>query len=229
MSWDVLIKGGTIVDGSGRPAYGGDVAIEDGRIAAMGRVDGASKRTIDASGLAVAPGFLDVHTHYDAQLAWDPYCTPSCFHGVTTVLMGNCGFAMAPVANEAAKDYLVGLFAATEQVPRSVLEAGVPFAWKTYPEFLGWLRQQGLGINVMAQVGHSALRTYVMGEAALERAATPDEIELMAKLAAEGLAAGAAGVSTSQVAHQRDDHDRHIPTYFAEDPEIIALARTIRE
>ncbi|MGH2518606.1 MAG: N-acyl-D-amino-acid deacylase family protein, partial [Chloroflexota bacterium] len=183
---------------------------------------------IAASGMVVAPGFLDVHTHYDAQLAWDPYCTPSCFHGVTSVLMGNCGLALAPATPEAGRDFLVQLFSSIEQIPRPILSAGVPFAWQSYPQFLEWLRGHGLGVNVMAQVGHSALRYFVMGDAALERQATEEEIDRMARLAAEALDAGAIGISTSQVAHQVDAAGRHIPTYFASDDEVFALARTVK-
>ncbi|HUZ77587.1 MAG TPA: amidohydrolase family protein, partial [Chloroflexota bacterium] len=228
MTWDVLIKGGRIVDGTGRPAFPGDVAIAEGRVVAVGSLEGQARRTIAANGMVVAPGFLDVHTHYDAQLAWDAYCTPSCFHGVTSVLMGNCGLALAPATPEAGRDYLVQLFSSIEQIPQPILNAGVPFAWQSYPQFLEWLRGHGLGVNVMAQVGHSALRYFVMGEAALERQATEEEIGRIAGLAAEALDAGAIGISTSQVAHQLDAAGRHIPTYFASDDEVFALARTVK-
>jgi N-acyl-D-aspartate/D-glutamate deacylase len=227
MSYDLIIMNGRIVDGSGRAARGGNVAVQDGRIAAVGEAEGPARRTIDAAGLVVAPGFVDPHTHYDAQLAWDPYATPSCFHGVTTVLIGNCGFTLAPCRPE-GREYLTGLFSTAEQVAKETLYAGVPFAWETYPEFLGWLDGRGLGVNAFTQIGHSAVRAHVMGEAALERTASEDEIARMVALVEEALAAGAAGFSTSQVAHQVDEFGRHTPSYFAADEETLALAATVK-
>jgi N-acyl-D-aspartate/D-glutamate deacylase len=227
MAYDLVIKGGLIVDGSGRPAAPGEVAVADGRIAAVGKVDGTARRTIDAEGRAVSPGFVDVHTHYDAQLCWDAHATPSCFHGVTSVLIGNCGFTLAP-CRPGGRDYLTGLFSSAEQVSKETLNAGVPFDWESYPDFLRWLERRGLGVNVMAQIGHSALRDYVMGEAALERAATEDEARRMAQLVEEAVAAGAMGFTTSQAPHQVDDLGRHIPTFHAGDEEVIALAEALK-
>ena len=139
------------------------------------KVDGGAARTIDADGQVVAPGFIDAHTHYDAQLLWDPTANPSTAHGVTTVLMGNCGYTLAPVRRE-DQDYLMGLFGAAEEVPKAALQRFAPFGWETFPEYLAWLQRSPLGLNVVTQVGHSAVRRYVMGEEALERAATDEEI-----------------------------------------------------
>src|SRR5215468_4110406 len=140
---DTVIRGGRVVDGTGAPARRADVGIRDGRIVEIAdRISDEAADTIDAGGLVVAPGFVDPHTHYDAQLAWDAYATPSCFHGVTTVLIGNCGFTLAP-CRPADREYLTGLFSTAEQVAKATLYAGVPFDWETYPEFLGWLDRRG--------------------------------------------------------------------------------------
>ena len=197
MAFDLIVRNGLIVDGSGSSSYHGDVAITDGQIVAVGRVDGAARRSIDAAGLVVSPGFVDVHTHYDAQLAWDPSATPSCAHGVTSVVIGNCGFTLAPVRPR-DRNYLVGMFSTVEQVPKSTLLAGLPFEWESHSDYLAWLRRRGLGVNVAPQIGHSAVRAYVMGEAATERAATADEIAAMASIVTESLQNGAVGFTTSQ-------------------------------
>src|SRR5262245_50235520 len=180
MAYDVLITGGRIVDGTGRAAFYGNVVIEGGRVVGVGAVDGAAKRTIDADGQVVAPGFIDAHTHYDAQLLWDATANPSTAHGITTILMGNCGYTLAPVRSD-DQDYLMGLFAAAEEVPKLALQQYAPFRWETFPQYLTWLDGR-VGINVVTQVGHSAVRRFVMGEAALERTATEDEIAEMVRL-----------------------------------------------
>jgi N-acyl-D-amino-acid deacylase len=226
VTYDVVVKGGSIVDGTGKPAYRGDVAISDGRIVAIGEVDGEARRTIDAAGHVVAPGFIDAHTHYDAQLLWDPYANPSTAHGITTVLLGNCGYTLAPVRSE-DQDYLMGLFAAAEEVPKKALQQFAPLAWESFPEYLDWMGGR-LGINVLTQVGHSAVRRFVMGEAALERAATSDEIAEMVRLVEAAMDAGAAGISSSQAPHQRGEYGEHIPSYFADDAETRALAEAVR-
>ena len=227
MTYDVVVKDALIVDGTGKKAYGGDIAVKDGRIAAVGEVSGSAARTIDAGGQVVAPGFIDAHTHYDAQLMWDPTANPSTSHGVTTVLMGNCSYTLAPVRAE-DQDYLMGVFSAAEEVPKAALQLFAPFAWETFPDYLASLRRSKLGLNVVSQIGHSALRRYVMGEAALERAATDDDIAEMVRLVEEAMDAGAAGLSTSQAPHQVDEHGAHIPSYYAAEAETHALAAAVR-
>jgi N-acyl-D-amino-acid deacylase len=225
MAYDVAVRGARIVDGTGRDAYQGDVAIEGGRIVAIGEV-GAAQRTIDADGLVVAPGFVDAHTHYDAQLLWDPTANPATAHGVTTVLLGNCGYTLAPVRPD-DQDYIMGLFAAAEEIPKQALQLFAPFGWETFPQFLD--RMEGrVGVNVLTQVGHSAMRRFVMGEAALERAATADEVAAMVRIAEAAMDAGAAGISSSQAPHQRGELGEHIPSYFADDAETRALAEAVR-
>ena len=170
MSWDLVIRGGRVVDGTGMPAFAADVAIEASRIARIGRADGAARRSIDADGLVVAPGFIDVHTHYDAQLDWDPLATPSCFHGVTTIIAGNCGFTLAP-AKPPDVSWLVALLTRVEGMSKAALAEGFRFEGGSFADY--WQRFEGrLGVNAGGYVGHCAVRRYVMGEAASERAAT---------------------------------------------------------
>jgi N-acyl-D-amino-acid deacylase len=231
MPYDLVITGGRIVDGTGGPAYDGDVAITDGRIAALGDVGHSGEiddatRTINATGHVVAPGFIDAHTHYDAQLLWDSTANPSTAHGITTVLLGNCGYTLAPVRSD-DQDYLMGLFAAAEEIPKQALQRFAPFAWESFPQYLDSLRGR-LGVNTLAQVGHSAVRRFVMGEAALERAATAEEIDQMVQLVEAAMDAGAAGISSSQAPHQRGELGEHIPSFFADGAETRALAEAVR-
>jgi N-acyl-D-amino-acid deacylase len=226
MAYDVLVRNGRIVDGTGREAFGGHVAIEGGRVVAVGDVSGPAARTIDADGQVVAPGFIDAHTHYDAQLLWDPTANPSTVHGITTVLLGNCGYTLAPVRSQ-DQDYLMGLFAAAEEVPKLALQQHAPFAWETFADYLAWMEGR-VGINVVTQVGHSAVRRFVMGEAALERTATDEEIAAMVLLVEAALDAGAAGVSSSQAPHQRGEFGEHIPSFFADAAETRGLAEAVR-
>lgn len=226
MTHDLVVKDARIVDGTGAPAYGGDVAVTEGRIVEVGDVAGGAARTIGAGGQVVAPGFIDAHTHYDAQLLWDPTANPSTAHGMTTLLLGNCGYTLAPVRAE-DQDYLMGLFAAAEEIPKAALARFAPFAWESFPDFLDFL-QGRVGINVLTQVGHSAVRRFVMGEAALERAATEAEIAEMVRLVEAAMDAGAAGISSSQAPHQRGELGEHIPSFFADDAETRALAEAVR-
>jgi N-acyl-D-amino-acid deacylase len=231
MPYDLVITGGRIVDGTGAPAYDGDVAITDGRIAALGDLGdsdeiGGATRRINATGHVVAPGFIDAHTHYDAQLLWDPTANPSTAHGITTVLLGNCGYTLAPVRSD-DQDYLMGLFAAAEEIPKQALQRFAPFAWESFPQYLDSL-QGRLGVNTLAQVGHSAVRRFVMGEAALERAATAKEVDQMVQLVEAAMDAGAAGISSSQAPHQRGEQGEHIPSFFADGAETRALAEAVR-
>jgi N-acyl-D-aspartate/D-glutamate deacylase len=227
MSYDLLIKGGRIYDGSGFPSYLGDVAIQAGRIVEVGRVSGAARRTVSAEGLAIAPGFIDFHTHLDAQLLWDPIATSSCWHGITTVIPGNCGLTLAPCRAQ-DRESILGSFVRVEAMPLQVLRSAVNWEWETFPEYLNHLDGR-LGVNVAALVGHCALRQYVMGEEACERAATPGEIERMKDILRESVLAGAAGFSTNQnPVHMRAD-GKPIASRLATEDEIIELAGVLGE
>ncbi len=227
MPYDLLIKGGRIVDGSGLPAFRGDVAVQDGRIVAVGRVAGPARRVLDADGLAVAPGFIDPHTHLDAQLLWDPLGTSSCWHGVTSVIIGNCGLTLAP-CKAADRDGVVGSFVRVEGMSRRALEAGFEWRWESMAEYAATLEQR-LGLNVGFLVGHCAVRQAVMGEASVERAARPDEIVAMQALVHEALDAGALGFSTNQNARHFREDGRPVPSRLATPEEVAALAGVLSE
>jgi N-acyl-D-aspartate/D-glutamate deacylase len=227
MGYDLLIKGGRIYDGSGMPSYLGDVAVKDGRIVEIGRIHNGAARTIDAGGLAVAPGFVDHHTHMDAQIFWDPYATSEPQHGVTSIVMGNCGLTLAP-AKETDHDALVKSFVRVEAMPRSVLEAGVPWGWESFGDYLDALEGK-VGVNVGGLVGHIAVRQYVMGEASVERAATPKEVEQMKRLVREAMASGALGFSTNRnERHMREDL-KPVGSRLADDDELFALCQVLSE
>jgi len=227
MTYDLIIKGGRIYDGSGLPSRMGDVAVIGDRIAEVGRVSGSAHRVVDADGLAVAPGFIDFHTHMDAQLLWDPLATSSCFHGVTTLIPGNCGLSLAPCRPQ-DRENVIGSFVRVEAMPSQVLREAVKWEWTTFPEYLARLRQK-LGVNVAALMGHCAMRQFVMGEESSERAATPDEIEQMKNILREGLAAGAIGFSTNQNRRHMREDGRPIPSRLATDEEILELAGVLGE
>ena len=195
MSADLVIKGGTVVDGTGAPGTRADVAINDGKVAAIGPdLDG--ERELDAGGHIVAPGFIDIHTHYDAQVFWDPALTPSCFHGVTTVVAGNCGFSIAPTRPE-HHDVIARTLENVEDMNVETLGAGIPWDFSTFSEYLASVERRGTAMNFSAYIGHTALRLFVMGDAAYERAATDDEIAQMQAVLRESMEAGAAGFATS--------------------------------
>ncbi|MBX3028233.1 amidohydrolase family protein [bacterium] len=226
----LLIRNARIVDGSGGPSQDGDLAVVDGLIAAVGRdvsTSGlpAGARELDARGQVLAPGFIDVHTHYDPQICWDRLATPSLEHGVTTVLMGNCSLSLAPVKAQDRRA-LAGMFKQIEDIALATFDAGVPWNWESYPEYLDAIRP-GLGINVAGLVGHSPLRTYVMGAAAQERAATTAEVEAMCAILQDAIRGGAAGLSTSYV--DIDESMRPVPSRFASRDEVVALGRAMRE
>jgi len=221
MPADIVVRGGTIYDGTGRPGRVADVAIADGVIREIAP-NLRGERELDATGCAVAPGFIDIHTHYDAQVFWDPALRPTSFHGVTTVVAGNCGFSIAPTRPE-HRDLIVGTLENVEDMDPATLMAGIAWEFATFPEYLDLVRRRGTLLNFTAYVGHSAVRLYVMGDAAYERAATAAEIERMAALVREGIAAGAAGFSTSFSFAHRGVGGKPVPSRFAEADEVEAL------
>jgi N-acyl-D-amino-acid deacylase len=226
MAFDTIIKGGCVVDGSGLPMRTADVGIRYGMITDIGNLSGAD-RVIDADGLIVMPGIVDAHTHYDPQLAFEPYATSSCFHGVTSVVAGNCGYSIAPCAPH-DHAYLTALFAKVEGMTPSTLECGLPWDWESFPSYLEALDAR-LGINLACYVGHSALRRYVMGEAASERAASEDELRRMQDLLREAMFAGAAGFSSSMAPTHVDPSNRPVPSRHATYEEIATLIATAGE
>jgi N-acyl-D-amino-acid deacylase len=221
MAFDTIIKGGNVVDGSGLPMRRADVGIRDGMITDIGRLGGA-KQTIDADGLIVMPGIVDAHTHYDPQLSFEPFATSSCFHGVTSVVAGNCGYSIAPCA-KADHDWLTALFAKVEGMSPNVLRSGLPWDWDSFPAFLEALDKR-LGVNAAVYVGHSAIRRFVLGEAASERAATAGEVETMKRIVREAMAAGAAGFSSSHGPTHVDQLKRPVPSRFGSFDEVLVLA-----
>ena len=227
---DILIRDGNIVDGTGRKPFRGDLAIKDGRVAAVGKLDGeAARETIDAAGRMVAPGFVDIHTHYDGQVTWDSDLKPSSQHGVTTVVMGNCGVGFAPVRPGTEK-WLIELMEGVEDIPGAALSEGMKWGWESFSQYLEVLSRRELAIDVAAMIPHGAIRYYVMGErGANNEASTPDEAATMAKLVREALGAGAAGFSTSRInGHQAVD-GRPVPGTTAAPEELLAIAREMRK
>src|ERR1051325_7076486 len=227
MAYDLLIKNGRIIDGSGRPAFHGDVGVEGGKIVETGRLDGAARRTIEADGRGIAPGFVDNHCHYDAQVLWDPLCTFSCHHGATTVIIGNCSLALAPVRRD-EREKLAGMLSYVEAIPMDVLQAGVPWNWETFPEYMTAIGAR-LGVNVGTLVGHSAVRLYAMGKDCSERDATPDELEHMRRIVREALDAGALGLSITRNMNHFDVAGKRIPAACAPEAELFALADVLRQ
>src|SRR5436190_16602792 len=191
----VVIKGGTVVDGSGQPGYAADVAVTDGHISEIGQ-GLRGDQTLDASGQVVAPGFIDIHTHYDAQVFWDPALSPSCFHGVTTVVAGNCGFSIAPTRPN-HRELIARTLENVEDMNVATLAAGIPWDFETFPEYLASVERRGTILNFGAYIGHTAVRLFVMGDDAYQRAATEDEILRIAEVITEGIEAGACGFATS--------------------------------
>jgi N-acyl-D-aspartate/D-glutamate deacylase len=224
---DTVLRGGIVIDGSGAAARQADVGIRDGRVAVIGDIDEEARETIDVSGKIVSPGFVDVHTHYDAQVFWDPAISPSCFHGVTTVVGGNCGFSVAPLTDESGP-YLMRMLSRVEGMPLASLEEGVPWNWRSFAEYLDALEGK-LALNAGFLVGHSAIRRAVMGEAAVGRAANASEVEAMQALLAESLEAGGLGFSSTQAATHNDLEGQPVPSRWAERDEFIALCRTVRD
>ncbi len=223
---DLALRDAQIIDGTGTERRGGDVGVRDGRIVVVGTVDEPATRTIDVDGAIVAPGFIDVHTHYDAQVAWDPDLTPSCLHGITTVFAGNCGFSVAPLSTSTA-DYLMRMLARVEGMPLASLETAVAWDWESTADYLG--RVEGnVALNIGFMVGHSAMRRLVMGEAATQREAKPEEIAAMQGLLRAGLAAGGLGFSTSLAKSHNDGDGEPVPSRHASYDEVLQLAEVCR-
>ena len=227
MSYDLVIKNGTVVDGSGFSRYRADVAVTDGTIVEIGKIRGAAATTIDADGLFVAPGVIDTHTHYDAQPFWDPLCTSSIWHGVTSVLTGNCGLTLAPLRPE-HRDEMLATFCCVEDVPFRSLASVVRWSWETFDEYLGAI-DIGLGVNMLPLVGHNPLRFCAMGEAAWDRTATAEETAEMQRLLRASLEAGAWGWSTTASPTHAGPKGQPVPTRLADNAERLAFARTLGE
>src|SRR5512143_679308 len=228
MALDLVIRGGTIVDGSGAARYQGDVGIRDGRIVEIGRIRAAAERVIDADGLIVAPGFIDGHTHMDAQVAWDPIGSCSCWHGVTSVVMGNCGFALAPCKPE-DREWFARCLTAVEDIPTEAMLAGIDWTWETFPEYLATVERLPKAINYGAYIGHSALRMYVMGTRALSEKAGEDDLTRMVAAVQEAIRAGAMGFSSSRSTTHVTPDDTPVPSRIADWSEVDRLAGVMGE
>ena len=227
-SYDLIVRNGTVIDGTGVEPREADVAVQDGRIAAIGRIDGGGRGEIDARGLAVTPGFVDIHTHYDGQVTWDDRFSPSSGHGVTTVLMGNCGVGFAPCRPE-DRDALMNVMEGVEDIPELVMREGVPWNWQSFPDYLDALSRRQCDIDFATQVPHAPLRVFVMGRRGVDREpANASDMAEMAKLVQEGLDAGALGFSTSRSLFHRTPDGALTPTITAGEEELAAIARGMR-
>ena len=229
MAYDLVIRNGTVIDGTGNARHHADVAIQGDRIAAIGKVDDAAKRTIDAEGKLVTPGFVDIHTHLDAQIWWDPAVSSSCWHGVTSVVMGNCGVTFAPCRPE-DRDYLAHLMESVEDIPAASISEGMPWRWETYGEYLKALDGAPKGVNVGGMVGHCAVRYWAMGAESLENEpASAEQIARMREIVAEAVAGGALGFSTSRTILHRTPEGQPVPGTFAEFDELMGIASALGE
>jgi N-acyl-D-aspartate/D-glutamate deacylase len=227
---DLVIRNGTVIDGTGRPRVLGDVAIDDGCVSIVGEVARGGRDEIDATGLLVTPGWVDIHTHYDGQVTWDPLLTPSSWLGVTTVVMGNCGVGFAPVRPD-RHEWLIELMEGVEDIPGTALHEGITWGWESFPEYLDVIDHAPHAIDFAAQVPHAALRGYVMGDRGADHneVPTPDEIAEMGRLAAQAIEAGALGFSTSRTVAHRSIDGRHTPSLSATRDELLGVARAIGE
>jgi N-acyl-D-aspartate/D-glutamate deacylase len=228
MAYDLVIRGGTVVDGSGTQRFTADVGIRDGRIAEVGRITSTASRTFDADGLIVAPGFIDGHTHMDAQVAWDPLGSCSCWHGVTSVVMSNCGFALAPCKPE-DRDLYARCLSAVEDIPTEAMAAGIDWSWETFPEYLATVERLPKAINYGMYIGHSALRMYAMGKRAFTEKATEEEIVRMADLVKEALRAGAMGFSSSRASTHVTPDNTPVASRIADWEEIGRIVAAMAE
>ena len=226
MNHDLVIRNGTVVDGTGDEPFEGDVAIDGNTISAVGEVSGKGREEIDAAGHAVTPGFIDLHTHLDAQIGWDPHMTSVTWHGVTTALLGNCGVTFAPCRKE-DREFLAGMMETVEDIPRHAILTGLPWDWESYGGYLDSIERLGPMVNVCGLVGHSATRFNVMGERAIEEQATPEEIEKIAALAAQSVKEGALGFSVNRHPGHTLPDRRPIPGTFASHEEMLAIARAV--
>ncbi len=226
---DTIIKGGTIVDGLGGEPYAGDIAIKDGRIVEIGRIGGTAKQVIDADGAIVTPGFVDIHTHYDGQFLWDDKLDPSFSHGVTTAIAGNCGVGFAPVQAEHRQE-LIELMSGVEDIPDLVLDEGLDWEWKSFPDYMDRVAARSYGMDVATHITHAPLRLFVMGERALrDEAATDDDLAAMSGLVREAMAAGAVGFSTGRFVEHRSSKGKLVPGTHANEDEVLALATAMGE
>lgn len=226
--YDVIIRGGWVVDGTGNPGKQADIAITGSVISAVGQNLGEARTVIDASGLLVAPGWVDIHAHYDGQITWDPYVTPAGWSGTTTVVIGNCGVGFAPV-RPGHHDFLIQLMEGVEDIPGSALAEGIEWEWESFPDYLDSLERRSFAIDIGTQVPHGPVRAYVMGEGLNEKIASPDDIRKMAEIVREGLKAGALGFSTSRTALHRAKDGNVVPGTYAPADELITIGRTLGE
>ena len=226
MAHDLVIRGGNVADGTGSEPFIGDVAISDDTIVAVGKVDEAGKREIDAEGHTVTPGFVDLHTHFDAQAGWDPLLTPVSWHGVTTALFGNCGVTFAP-CKPADREFLAGMMETVEDIPKNAILTGLPWDWESYGEYLDSIEKLDPAINITGLVGHCASRFYVMGERAITDDATADEIEQIAALVGRSVKEGALGFSTNRLPGHVLPDGRSIPGTFAKREELVAISKAV--
>ena len=227
--YDLIIKNGTVYDGTGRKPFFADVAIKGNKIVAIGELEESSKEVIDAKGKIVAPGFVDIHTHYDGQVTWDPYLRPSTYHGVTTVVMGNCGVGFSPCKPE-ERDWLISLMEGVEDIPGTALHEGINWQWESFPEYLDTLEDKPLAIDVGTQIPHGAVRAYVMGQRGIDREeASQEEIEQMSQIVKEAIEAGAFGFSTSRTEKHKDSSGALTPSITAHKNELVSIAKSLGE
>ena len=229
LMYDLIIKNGLIYDGKGGRPFKADIAILEEKIVSVGPIKGKSKKTIDASGRIVTPGFVDIHTHYDGQVTWDPYLRPSTYHGVTTVVMGNCGVGFSPCKPD-QRDWLIGLMEGVEDIPGTALHEGIDWEWESFPEYLDALEKKPLAIDVGTQIPHGAVRAYVMGERGINHEeATEEEIKKMKQIVKEAIEAGAYGFSTSRTEKHNDVNGNLTPSITAHKNELVEIAKSLGE